>query len=277
MHFCFPAALVFAPVKFPVPHVGWLWLVAAADRGRLVARAPRPASSSCRSRGTLPRHVDRIDAHRGARRARSTRGQRDDRARPRRHDQPLGPLSVRAVDGGAAVRVARVLSRSGPAARAHGRDASCSSRRRRCPSTSPCPARASPSRSATRRVWSGICSLTASRMTPPGTTACTTASACCTPIRPPTRNRCRHTCRITGQAPVNSSPAGAAGGSLARAAVWPRSPRSPCSLAARPNVEDTWPDCDPPTKMSCSLPEELHIHEKPSLGAGSGDRRHRAP
>ncbi len=25
-----PAALVFAPMKFPVPHVGWLWLVAAA-------------------------------------------------------------------------------------------------------------------------------------------------------------------------------------------------------------------------------------------------------
>ena len=84
-------------------------------------------------------------------------------------------------------------------------------------------------------------------------------------------------CRITGQPLVNSSPAGAAGGSLARAAVWPRSPRSPCSLAARPNVEDTWPDCDPPTKMSCSLPEELHIHEKPSLGAGSGGRRGRDP
>ena len=36
-----PAALVFAPAKFPVPHVAWLWVVAAGHRRRLVDRAPR--------------------------------------------------------------------------------------------------------------------------------------------------------------------------------------------------------------------------------------------
>ena len=168
-----PAALVFAPAKFPVPHVGWMWAVAAAiAAGWWVAarvavaahrrRRPRlaptlTASTLVVALAVLVPPVANVTTARDL-------AQTINRS---------GRFPARAVDGGAAFRFAGLLSRSGAPARSHAPSASCSCHRRRCPSTSRCPARAWRSPSATRRGSNATCGSKGSPTSLPGTTACT--------------------------------------------------------------------------------------------------------
>ena len=192
-----PAVLVFAPAKFPVPHVAEMWVAAVAIAGgwwvaaRLAARRT-DAGSGAR------RHADRCDVRRVARNTGATGG------RPHvGHANWPGRSTARAipagvVDGRATPGIAGFLPRSRVATRAHGRP--------RSPLVEPAGARA---RAGARHTGCrhgrglatsgpGTCPSRASPSNRRGTTASTTGSACCTKAAASTRGPSRPTCRTIG-------------------------------------------------------------------------------
>ena len=177
-----PAALVFAPAKFPVPHVELDVGGGRRDCSRMVGGRTRRVPAH-RSGGGAGGHDDGRHARRGARRARSAGRQRDHRQGPGGDHQSLRPVSARVVDGRAAIRLARLLSRSRAAARPHPRS-------RPAAVLAPGARARAGSRHARgdhrRRLAPGshgTCNSKGSRTCRPGTTACTMGSGCCTAMR----------------------------------------------------------------------------------------------
>ena len=184
-----PAALVFAPAKFPVPHVAWMWVVALTIAGgwwtaaRLAARrldraaalgASLTAATVAVSLAVLVPPVATITTARDLAQAINRSGQ-----------FPPELWMVEQRRG-----IAGVLPRSRVATRAHGRSRSPIVEPAGARSASRCRARWLPSQSRTQRVSPGTCPSRASLSNWRGTTASTTASACST------RGRSRPTRRI---------------------------------------------------------------------------------
>ena len=118
-----PAALVFAPAKFPVPHVAWMWVVALTIAGGWWTAA-RLAARRLDRAAALGATSDRGDGRRVTRDTGAAGGDHHDGARFGPGDQPLGAIPAGAVDGRATPGIAGVLPRSRVATRAHGRSRS---------------------------------------------------------------------------------------------------------------------------------------------------------
>ncbi len=164
-----PAALVFAPAKFPVPHVAWMWVVALTIAGgwwiaaRLAARRLDRAAAlgATLTAATLAVSLAILvpPVRPSRRRAIWPR-----RSTARRNSRRSCGWSSNARDRWCSISIPRCDAGSPPIA-----FSSC--RARRCPNTSRCRARWLPSRSGTHRVSPGTCPSRASLSNRRGTTA----------------------------------------------------------------------------------------------------------
>ena len=176
-----PAALVFAPAKFPVPHVGWMWVVAAAIAAgwwvaaRVVSRHTEAAAALGATMTAATLVVALAVLVPPVANVTTARDLADTINRSGRFPPELWMVEQRsgslvfyldpALRRGLTRQ--RVLQLSSP----------------QVPEHEPVPGTRVASRSATRPGSRGTCSSKGSRTCRPGTTACTMGSGCCTATR----------------------------------------------------------------------------------------------